>query len=446
MTNTSRPSTLLNSVFTIIMLLGILIMLTGLGLDLVPGSSPGISVPQLIMILSGLLCAILGLILRQERYRKRLMTNLVKNLLISLFSFVVILILLELLLVVVGTPLRYALDSDNTKLEPATYWACDELGCRYNYDEVQIACASGVISNIHCEINRDGFHDSQDFIIDDRVEDASTRILALGDSFTFGASAKLGSSWVEIIESELPTTILWNTGIPGTGNNQAWQLVQEYTPILKPEIVILGFYLNDFEDNIYPLDQFFRGHIDEEFVFVQQYQIESDNTFTFIDDTDELLYRFRGINPPRNQVESWLGRTHLGSLLLNTINASQSLYNKIDGGEFNYQVDITRNILQSIKTYLDEADTEFLILLIPKREDINEQGQAYQSAIQLFEELDIAYLNPLNTLDPTVDYAPIPDIHWSTEGHVKVGNLLADCLTLFDELKMLQPCPNLNLP
>ena len=49
-----------NRLFTIIAGLGFMIMSLGLGLDLLPGSSPGISFPQLMLILAGLTFFIIG--------------------------------------------------------------------------------------------------------------------------------------------------------------------------------------------------------------------------------------------------------------------------------------------------------------------------------------------------------------------------------------------------
>ena len=70
--------------------------------------------------------------------------------------------------------------------------------------------------NRHQIIKSQGFHDTDEF--DDSPTD-SVRILALGDSFTFGVSEQLSSSWVELLEKHTfevgKRTVVWNTGMPG---------------------------------------------------------------------------------------------------------------------------------------------------------------------------------------------------------------------------------------
>jgi hypothetical protein len=69
-----------------------------------------------------------------------------------------------------------------------------------------------------------------------------------------------------------------------------------------------------------------------------------------------------------------------------------------------------------------------------------------QSAIQLFEELHIPYLNIIDLLDAETDYAPKPDIHWSTEGHQTAAMVMAQCLKQFRISNMLSDCEHLTVP
>jgi hypothetical protein len=423
---------LFNRLFTIVSGLGFVIAFAGLGLDLLPGSSPGISFPQLLLIGVGLILMGVGLILRKQKNRQTLSSNILKNLTISLFMFIIIIVILEGVLIVVDTPIRYSAEISESTLQPSDYWTCDDIGCRYNVEAVQVACTDGTISNRHCVINDAGFHDSQQFIEDETLEQASLRVFTLGDSFTFGASAKLGYSWVETLESNLPYAIIWNTGMPGTGNNQALEVLKSYAPIMKPDIVLLGFYLNDFEDNIYPLDQFFRGGTSEgKVAIIRQYQYQGDGTYTKIKDPLHLLYRLYGVEPPRNSVEQFLGNTHLGSLLLNTIESIQRMFSKLEGTSFEHQVAVTREYLQEIKKFSESLNSQFMILLIPETEDLTQPSIRYTTAIRLFDELDIPHINPIDLLNTDKDYERPPNVHWSTEGHQKVGKMLTRCLKQF---------------
>ena len=82
------------------------------------------------------------------------------------------------------------------------------------------ACETGMMSGRYCIVNAQGFHDTQDFVYSPAL-DEQTRILVLGDSFTFGEDADIGASYVEILEAGGPGRVVWNTGIFGVGTNQA---------------------------------------------------------------------------------------------------------------------------------------------------------------------------------------------------------------------------------
>ncbi len=77
------------------------------------------------------------------------------------------------------------------------------------------------------------------------------RILALGDSYTFGIGVEGDESWPEVLErrlrSELPATlrpVVFDAGLPAYGARQIRQLGEELIPKLEPQIVIFGMYMN----------------------------------------------------------------------------------------------------------------------------------------------------------------------------------------------------------
>lgn len=427
--------------------IGVLITMGGLGLDLLPGSYPGISLPQLMMILSGAAITGISLILRNASIRNRLSTNLLRNLLISGVVLIVIVILLEVMLTVFNRPIRYDPDILRVKLTSTSFWECDEHGCRYNYQVVQSACADGKLTDLHCVINQAGFHDTQEFIADDTLDSASLRVFVMGDSFTFGASAKLGSSWVETIEARTPDAVIWNTGMPGTGGNQALEVLKQYAPAMQPDLLVLGFYVNDFEDNTYPLDQFFRGTIDGKgFAFIRQYQMYPDYSVHKITDSTHLIYRFYGVEPPANAVEQFLGGTRLGTLILNVNDAVHRTLNNVENSSFDHEVRITRQLLQDIQSIAGELGSDFMIVLIPEKQDLTRPTKRYTTAVQLFDELNIPYIDPLEYLQLATDYAPEPNVHWSTAGHEKVGAIIATCIEQYIQSGNLSDCESVTMP
>jgi|GEM_PF-676059 len=441
----SLHSKRLDLLFTVLAGIGLLITAVGIGLDLIPGTSPGLSGPQILMIVGGVVITVTGLLLRNASLRQAIFGNLLKNLAISVLLTVITLVMIEMVLGVVNMPTRYPTEIPDTFLTEVSWWTCDEAGCHYVYDEMNKACENKEVSGRRCMVNQQGFHDSQDFVYDDAFDD-KLRVLMLGDSFTFGGTAEIGSSFVETVESNLPDAVVWNTGIPGAGTNQAGASFEVYAPVLDPQIAILGFYLNDFEDNMMPHDSYFMGVDDTNYpLSIRQYMIDDNGNVTKLDSQSDLYFRYFQVDPPSSALDRFVGTTRVGSLVLNTGDAIQQMINKSNGIRLGRQIDATREHLITVRDYADDNAIDFFILLIPSREDLTALTPRYLSAVQLFEELGIPYLNPLEDLVAD-DYAPDPDIHWSTAGHVKVGDMLTDCLIVFEETDDLNNCTRLTIP
>ncbi len=86
--------------------------------------------------------------------------------------------------------------------------------------------------------------------------EGTTRILALGDSFTFGVT-KFQQTWPKLLESKLLRHFpdrrieVINGGFPGFSTYQEAGMLARTLLRLEPEIVILGFFVgNDFLENI----------------------------------------------------------------------------------------------------------------------------------------------------------------------------------------------------
>lgn len=108
--------------------------------------------------------------------------------------------------------------------------------------------------NMHLQTNSQGFKDREY----ENKKDNEYRILALGDSFTEGAVEELNQTYVKILESLLnnkfrentsKTISVINTGISGYGANQERILLEKYGLQMKPDAVIMFFYLNDPESD-----------------------------------------------------------------------------------------------------------------------------------------------------------------------------------------------------
>lgn len=265
--------------------------------------------------------------------------------------------------------------------------------------------------------NRQGFRDRDDF---GRVRRGATaRVLLLGDSFAWGSAAVNDGSetgFADLLERRLKRelsvgAVLWNTAIPGIGQKQQLLHLQEFFPVLKPQVVVLAFCVgNDFTDNLYPVDHpcvfedgiwtyryvLERGRCrrlstQESWLKAHQYPYEAGPAFACLR-TVSLVYRqFPGEPPP----------THVNGL------------------------GPTRALLADITDYVRQRGAELFVLVIPTFETVQLRGDKPEHAatLKLLGELALAHLDPLPHLTEA-DYTAAPDGHWSKTGHQKIADLL----------------------
>ena len=438
-TSSSRRTTAWNALVSLLAGLGILMVLFGIGMDILPNSYPGLGLPQILLITAGLSLSLIAFLLWRTSARRRVFQNVRSYLVLGGGITVITLIVLEFVLAAVGVSIYFSPEVPETYPDLPPYMICDEPGCHYVYDVTVAACENGELSVFKenpsdrpCIVNRQGFHDTQDFVADDDFNN-KTRILMLGDSFTYGRTAEIGKSYVETVESNFPESIIWNTGMHNAGTSQALASFRVYAPILQPHLTVLGFYMNDFNDNMLPTIRFLktenvpgRG---------QWYQLDGQGNAIELDHRT-FMYRKYFIDPPASEIEWLIGKTRLGSLALKMLDVLRG----IDG------LDITREYLTSLRDSAAAQDTALLVLLIPQPDDIGRPGHLYQAAVQLMKELEIPYLNPIHALDAALDYMPKPDIHWNTAGHQKIGAMLGACLSAFQIGQDLADCERVEMP
>lgn len=82
------------------------------------------------------------------------------------------------------------------------------------------------------------------------------RVLALGDSYTFGWGVPQGEEWIRVAAEEAARRLGgtpvdgWNGGVNGYGTEGAIATLERVGSALQPDVVLLGFFANDFTDNL----------------------------------------------------------------------------------------------------------------------------------------------------------------------------------------------------
>jgi hypothetical protein len=77
-----------------------------------------------------------------------------------------------------------------------------------------------------------------------------TRIVVLGDSFTFGEDVGDQETYSHRLEESLPGTEVLNLGVHGYGHDQMLIYLREQGLKYQPDVVILGFLYDDMERNV----------------------------------------------------------------------------------------------------------------------------------------------------------------------------------------------------
>lgn len=411
-------------------LAGIALAAVGLLLDwLLPHTTPGLNLPQLLVIGLGLALTLSAVWLHKHgmpaRFRGLTRRQLLKAGFISLLT----LLALELALTAIGFGTYYPAEIPQRWIERVDWLVCDADGCRYVPERMRDQCDDGALSGRDCMLNRLGYHDRKDFTAAAAMG-KSPRILMLGDSFTAGFSAGIGQSFAELIEARYANGVVWNTAIGGKGTNHALASFRKWSPELQPHIAILGFVMNDYDDNVLPLDSYYVG-VDlrsDRPVLVRQYQIDLWGNVVKLDEQRALYFFRSGVEPPATEWHYRAGTTRLGSLALRTAHALGEQL--VADARFNRKVDITREYLQGLRDAAAARGTALLAVLVPELSHIDQPSQRYSTSRQLMRQLAIPFVDPFDALD-AADYAPLPDGHWNGRGHGIVAALLIDCIDAF---------------
>ncbi|MCY4061690.1 MAG: GDSL-type esterase/lipase family protein [Chloroflexi bacterium] len=429
----------------VLMPLGLMVAFFGIGLDfLLPGASPGLNLPQLLIILAGLGISVVAYKLRRPAFRRRLKAGSRRSMISAALVTVITLLALELLLTVTGMSVYFERYERNYDFHLGGRQFCDAAGCRWNYEIVRDSCARGELSGRYCVANQQGYADDEDFVAGADSADR-TRVLALGDSFTQGFSAEVGHSFVETFEARHPDVVVWNAGFSGSGTNQAVATFESLAPILRPDLTILGFYGNDFIDNLLPFQSMYevedpRGRQ----VYVRPFRFDAVDNVVPIDEATAIYLATHGVHPPENEIARLLGSARLGTLLLRLRDSIVEI-GKADR-RLARGVESTREYLRRLRELAASHDSALLVMLIPSLVDhLSATSEHYLTAIDLMEELGLSYID-LTDVVPNEGFAPLPDTHWNSEGHQKVGALLSDCLQVFIASGNLGDCEHVVMP
>ena len=133
---------------------------------------------------------------------------------------------------------------DESRGRPGFFVSDPVLGQRLaaNYD--------GWFAGVPAHTNALGFRDPRNYPLEKGRN--TFRIVVLGDSVTFGHGARFETTYPYLLEQRLKawrpdvTWEVWNLGVPGYNTAQELAYLHEVGPRYQPDLVIVGFFPNDF--------------------------------------------------------------------------------------------------------------------------------------------------------------------------------------------------------
>ncbi len=262
-------------------------------------------------------------------------------------------------------------------------------------------------------INSDGFRGNEfEFI-----ETPRTRVLLLGDSFTWGARARpINNSFAGLLQAA--GYHIYNSGIIGTGPMQYARIAQKYIPLLKPDIVAVCLYQgNDIGAYPHPMEPNGNLYYSTEIGMFRGYD-EKGNFFKNGLEVIEYLKK-RKCGQCGSAWDYFLYKTAVGKAVHTILNA-----NKPDFRDNYRNKKWVTDALTKIQKVCIENGSRFLLFIIPVAKRSERRWNSLERNSHLFK--DFQYHCPGNFED--ADYCDPPNDHFNNRGHKKFADFMIEVI------------------
>lgn len=296
--------------------------------------------------------------------------------------------------------------------------------------------------------NSQGFRDRERVF--DRTSSAP-RLLALGDSFTYGAGVSYDETFPTVLERALqsyaPGAEVINLGVSGWGPSEEFHLMEIYGVKFHPNLVLLNFFIgNDIMRR--------RNTLVEEPIAVggQSYYVHTTGNTLHDRFGPDRWYLYHELNylvkvignrlrlrqdEEQDPAGFWVPFRSRHAYLKD-IDERSEIYFKRDTALFQYHWQRTQGTLERMHQFLQEQGISFLIVLLPAQEQLDHHLQRELMAALGTTPEEYDFEKPQRILQawghehgvtivdllPTFKQSPDPaklyfynDIHWTAEGH-----------------------------
>jgi hypothetical protein len=235
------------------------------------------------------------------------------------------------------------------------------------------------------------------------------RLVALGDSFTFGVAADHGDRFSELVERMDYRIEVINLGVNAYGTDQELLVLEQEGLLYGPDVVVLlAFLTNDLEDIRY----------ERRFSWPKPYFVLEGQGLRLV--------------PPRKSWDVWVRSTsYLGELAMLPID--RLLERSVQADELRDvdTVPLFTALVERAHRAAGQAEAEFLVVVVRNEKELTDPPDRHERAIESLLASGI----------PCLDLAPsflaaepgtalfAQDGHWSRAGHMVVADALLTELT-----------------
>lgn len=288
-------------------------------------------------------------------------------------------------------------------------------------------------------------------------QDDQYRILALGDSFTWGAyGTELENTYLKILERNLNQNSLQkkiqvlNAGVPGYGTDQEFLYLKDRGISLQPDMVLLNFYVsNDFFDNI---------KSGEMTANAKGQLVTSDNARkTALEKSRDFLlaysHAYRLIERGGIDLFSrFIGRNLVGKIA--NWQYKGGIFSIPPSAEFAEAVEKTEGVLDQMYLYTQDQDIELVILVIPAKYQVDDHlreiflqenelqeidwGQPQKIINSWAKDKEVKVIDPLPILrekNQDNDFYWRLNPHFNPRGNIEVARILYQELSSENNIK-----------
>lgn len=186
--------------------------------------------------------------------------------------------------------------------------------------------------------------------------------VALGDSFTFCDDSSAEACWVRLLAERTALSIA-DLGVNGYSNLAEARLLAKVAPVLKPKIVLVGFFPNDFKDNVH-FDNWTRSGTDDYWGWMRRKR-RSDLSEWLAQNS--FLYR---LADAARRYGDRRTVTHKEDGLELLFRSDDWWWGVVERSEVTPTYQLTEQALEAMDATADSTDSELVVLLFPFKEQV----------------------------------------------------------------------------